>query len=522
MRSLRLLPVLLALGLAALGGQPGGAATPEQLVFVRDGDLWSAAPDGTNAERLTRSTAAETGPALSPDGRTLAFASNRSGENEVYSAETRKWESKLLTRNPGRDDSSAAWSPDGNRLAWASSGDVYTMNAQGNARLALATTAAVEENPAWSPDGKDIVYAADGDLFVMRPGGAPRRLTSGAAADGEPDWSRRGAIAFARDGAIHVVDAAGGDPRPVTAGPNDSGPSWSPDGNRIVFARAGAGGSELLVVGADGDGTGRVLLGGADADWGVVGSAAPEKPPPQQRPGELLPDLDQRAPTGLAVAASGGRFKVGFVSAVDNIGRGPVWLVGSRPTTRAPMRVTQLVALRGGGRRAYPGAGVLRYTVAPEHSHWHYQRFENYELRRTGDFALVARDHKSGFCLADHYGYAAARLGIRRPRPRFLGNCERGNLQARWVEQGSSVGFTDRYPAHYHGQNVDVTGLPAGTYWLVHRANPFGGIRELRRDNNAAAVLIRLSWPTGRSRTPTISVLRICEGAERCPAPTVP
>ena len=268
-----------------------------------------------------------------------------------------------------------------------------------------------------------------------------------------------------------------------------------------------------------------VLSGAQEPSWGVVGSE-PEptrEPEPEPPPDELLPDLDQRAPTGLTVAAHGHHgFKLGFVSAVDNIGRGPVWLVGSRSSTRGQMRVKQLVALRGGGRRVYRGAGVLRYTVAPEHSHWHYLRFENYELRRTGDFELVARDRKSGFCLADHYGYAAARLGIRRPRPRFLGSCEKGNLQALRVEQGSSVGFTDRYPAHYHGQNVDVTGLAAGTYWLVHRANPFGGIRELRRDNNTASVLIRLRWPHGRMHPPTVGVLRTCEGAERCGIPTVP
>jgi hypothetical protein len=223
------------------------------------------------------------------------------------------------------------------------------------------------------------------------------------------------------------------------------------------------------------------------------------------------------------VTASRGRYKLGFVSAVDNIGRGPVWIVSSRSSTaELVMRATQRVLLRGGGYRAYKGAGILRYTHTPEHSHWHYQRFERYELRRSGDFAVVARDHKTGFCLADHYGYAAARVGIRHPRPRFLGSCERGNTRALFVEQGSSVGFTDRYPANYHGQNVDITGVPAGTYWLVHRANPFGGIRELTRANDNASVLVRIAWPGGHGHTPTLRVLRICEAAERCPAPTLP
>jgi hypothetical protein len=247
---------------------------------------------------------------------------------------------------------------------------------------------------------------------------------------------------------------------------------------------------------------------------------APQPPPeaePEPARQELLPDLDQRAPTGLTVSGSGGRFKLGFVSATDNIGRGPVWIVARRRSAAVPaMTALQYVQLSGGGRRIYPNAGVVRYTWSSSHSHWHYLRFMSYELRRAGDFRLVVRDRKSGFCLADHYGYAAARLGIPRPRPRFLGNCAQGDPRATWVEQGSSVGYTDRYPAHFHGQNVDITGVAAGTYWLVHRANASGALRELRLANNAASLLIRIGWPRGRRSAPAISVLRVCEGSERC------
>ena len=46
--------------------------------------------------------------------------------------------------------------------------------------------------------------------------------------------------------------------------------------------------------------------------------------------------------------------------------------------------------------------------------------------------------------------------------------------------QGTSVGFTDRYPAFFHGQNVEITHVPPGDYVLVHRANPNLYLRELR------------------------------------------
>jgi hypothetical protein len=81
------------------------------------------------------------------------------------------------------------------------------------------------------------------------------------------------------------------------------------------------------------------------------------------------------------------------------------------------------------------------------------------------------------------------------------------------LEMGTSPGYTDRYPAHFHGQNVELTGVPAGVYVLVHRANGAGTIRELRYDNNAASLRIRLSWRRG---VPSVQVLRTCEGSEKC------
>jgi hypothetical protein len=119
------------------------------------------------------------------------------------------------------------------------------------------------------------------------------------------------------------------------------------------------------------------------------------------------------------------------------------------------------------------------------------------------------RDHKSGFCIADHYGGA---IGMKHGPPRFLGNCEQFDPRARFVEEGSSVGYTDRYPAFFHGQQLDITGVAPGKYWLVHRANEDFHLRETRYDDNAASVLIRLTWGGG---VPTVEPLRACS-KERC------
>jgi hypothetical protein len=84
------------------------------------------------------------------------------------------------------------------------------------------------------------------------------------------------------------------------------------------------------------------------------------------------------------------------------------------------------------------------------------------------------------------------------------------------VEEGSSVGYTDRYPQFFHGQEVDVTDVPAGRYVVVHRANPERRMRERTYANNVASVLLRLRRPRGAGVPPTVEVLRVCDGTDRC------
>jgi hypothetical protein len=78
---------------------------------------------------------------------------------------------------------------------------------------------------------------------------------------------------------------------------------------------------------------------------------------------------------------------------------------------------------------------------------------------------------------------------------------------------GTSPGYTDRYPAFFHGQNVDITGVPTGTYDLTHRVNASMQLRELRYENDAASVRLRLTWIAG---TPHVRVLRTCQGTPTC------
>jgi hypothetical protein len=244
-------------------------------------------------------------------------------------------------------------------------------------------------------------------------------------------------------------------------------------------------------------------------------------PRPQLSVAELLPDLEQRPPADLSVKTQvrGGRrhFLLGFDSATDNVGLGPVVISARRSTRRVPfMQGSQIVRLLGGGRRTYSGVGMLRYAYSPTHSHWHVMGFQRYELRRASGAAAVRRDRKSGFCLADHWAHAPGRLANEPLGPVFKGHCERGRPGALAVYQGTSVGYTDRYPSHFHGQNLDLTGIAPGVYTLIHRANRSLLFRELRYENNAASLLVRIRWPNGRLKPPSVRVLRTCPDSDRC------
>jgi len=444
------------------------------------------------------------------------------------------------------DAQDAAYSPDGTFVAFARDGDLWLANSDGSGQRRLATTPNVAESgPSWLPDGSAIVYTAQvGAARQIRviplPTGMSRRIAASGAEEYSATVSRQGRLAFVStrngtpqifvaqqdgteaaqfsaeayadvhdlawspDGKLLAYDADQGDGTTAIVvddgsaqlvGPAGTRPVWAPAGGRIAFD---GGGGSLESMAADGTDV-RQLGPGSPLDWRIVPTGKP-----------LFPNLVQRPPSGLVVVPAAHRhWLLGFTSMVDSRGPGIVWIHGNRKPGAHVMQVRQLIQLAGGGTRVDPPSGGLHYVVAPPHYHWHMLGFVHAELRTAGDFALRVRDHKSGFCIADHYGTA---IGIPHGPPRFLGNCAQFDPRARFVEEGASVGYTDRYPAFFHGQQLDITKLPAGRYWLVHRANQDLHLRETRYDDNAASVLIQLTWRAG---TPRVTTLRTCL-KERC------
>jgi len=434
----------------------------------------------------------------------------------------------------------AVYSPDGTLIAFARRGDLWVANADGSGQRRLTRTpATAEASPAWLPGGRGIVYATSFQgarrlrLFVL-PTGPSRVIAASGGANWSPTVSAGGRLAFVSDRggtpAIYVADADGDNvtlfpsaaPSPAEAPLDVDDLSWSPDGTRLGYVVEAEDGTASVVVD---DGTTQTTLAGQDPSYRPVWSPDGTRLAPLQPDGAvptdwrvvptgrvLYPNLVQRPPSGLTVMRQGKRWMLGFTSMVDNRGLGPVWTRANRPPGSRVMPARQLLEVAGGWTRVVEQAGELDFANAWPHFHWHFLGFERYELRSAGSFDLVVRDHKEGFCMADHY---PAAIGVRAGPPRFTQWCEQYRPRAHYVEEGVSVGYTDQYPAFYEGQSLDVTTLPSGRYWLVHRANPDFHLRELRYGDNTASLLVRVTWPDGHGAPPRISTLRTCS-RERC------
>jgi glucose/arabinose dehydrogenase len=228
---------------------------------------------------------------------------------------------------------------------------------------------------------------------------------------------------------------------------------------------------------------------------------------------ERLPDLVQVTPTDLVITHVGSSYRLGFRSAVSNLGDGPLIINGHRPGADVGTMVAdQVVEREGAPAEVVPGAGQLRYVVSPDHRHWHLLGFERYELRRAGQTVAAARDEKTGFCLGDRYA-SVERPAARAASPGYRGRCGLGDPELLGIEEGISVGYGDDYAANLEGQYLRLDGLPDGRYVLVHKVNTDGRLRELDYTNNAASLLLALRWEDGQ---PMVRILRDCPGTARC------
>ena len=235
----------------------------------------------------------------------------------------------------------------------------------------------------------------------------------------------------------------------------------------------------------------------------------------------LLPDFNIVTPQGFVlqktVDAGKPHWRLGFISAAYNQGTGPALVRGERsPLRPAEMLAEQIVARSDGSTSTIPNVGTMKYAVEPSHEHWHLLRFMVYELRRVSDYKLVRPDEKRGFCLGDRYKVPKAKSPGTPSKAVYVFDCVGKKPAATEVEEGMSIGWGDDYTQLRDGQYIDITGIPAGVYYLVHRVNPSRRLKESDYRNNTSSLRLQIDWPGGPTRKPTTTILAACTNTDRC------
>jgi len=164
-------------------------------------DIYRVRVRDSSAERVVGGYGIEVSPSISPDGKKIAFVSNRGGSPQIYVRDIDSLSGERRVSYAGGYSTSPSWSPDGgNRIAFTSQSggrfSIYTVNANGSDQRLLASGDGDCTDPSYSPDGRYVVYSFQkkgySELRIISADGRwGKRLFSGFSGIGSPAWSPR-------------------------------------------------------------------------------------------------------------------------------------------------------------------------------------------------------------------------------------------------------------------------------------------------------------------------------------------
>jgi hypothetical protein len=209
----------------------------------------------------------------------------------------------------------------------------------------------------------------------------------------------------------------------------------------------------------------------------------------------LCPNLRIGPPTDLYVQTGGGRVLLRATSNVKSRGRGPIELHGHRNGPRS-MRANQRIYRAGGGHITVQTRASLRFTNVGSYfggRYWKVHQLARFELwsvdRHHSLLHRVRTGPKLNYCLRD---LERTQPSHHSPSHWHYPGCNQNPFQDR-VTLGTSVGWSDIYPAEYSQQWIPVKGL-RGCFAFVMRVDPHDLLYESNEDDNTSRRLVRLPF----------------------------